>query len=113
MAQANLPVPFRSDGPPLLFEFDDVPEIKEDGTYLDEEPPAKRKRVDGDEDEINRNRRATAGAKGKAGIVRALHSPSPAPLHPLPRPLIPFTLSTLGLSNIFLEPLNPLQILEV
>ena len=75
MAQASLPVPFREDGPPLLFEFDDVPEVNEDGTYVDEGPPSKRKRVEGDEDEIARNRRASAGAKGKAGIV----SPPPSP----------------------------------
>lgn len=62
----NLAVPFRVDGPPLVYEFDDLPEINEDGTYRDEEPPHKRKRVDGDDEESARKRRASAGAKGSA-----------------------------------------------
>lgn len=70
MAKASLPVPFRVDGPPLSYEFDDPPLIRPDGTYADEEPWLKRKRVDGDDDdEMARIKRLSAGAKGNARNV--------------------------------------------
>lgn len=65
----SMPVPFRVDGPPLVYEFDEWPQIDDDGTYLDEQPPPKRKRVDGDDEEGARKKRPTAGAKGSAKNV--------------------------------------------
>ena len=65
----SMPVPFRVDGPPLVYEFDEWPQIDDDGTYLDEQPPPKRKRVDGDDEEGVRKKRPTAGAKGSAKNV--------------------------------------------
>ena len=61
----SMVVPFRVEGPPLVYEFDEWPQINEDGTYLDEQPPQKRKRVDGDDEEAARKKRpSTGGAKG-------------------------------------------------
>lgn len=71
-AKQNLPVPFREDGPALAFEFDDTPLIDDNGVYLDEQAPTKRKRVDGDEEEAPRKRRQSAGAKGSARSVEHL-----------------------------------------
>ena len=65
----TMAVPYRIDGPPLMYEFDDLPDINEDGTYRDEEPAHKRKRVDGDDEESARKRRVSAGAKGSARNV--------------------------------------------
>ena len=79
-----MPVPFREDGPHLVYEFDDPPivHISEEGavTYADEEAAPKRKRVDGDDEESARKRRASAGLKGSARTVsycaNLLHSPA-------------------------------------
>ena len=62
----SMVVPFRVDGPPLVYEFDEWPQIDDDGKYLDDQPPQKRKRVDGDDEEAARKKRPTAGAKGSA-----------------------------------------------
>ena len=73
LARAQMPVPFREDGPHLVYEFDDPPivHISEEGavTYADEEAAPKRKRVDGDDEESARKRRASAGLKGSARTV--------------------------------------------
>ncbi len=68
MKQSML-VPFRVDVPPLVFEFDDCPQLNDDGTVQDEQPLQKRKRVDGDDDEASRKKRPTAGAKGSTKNV--------------------------------------------
>ena len=69
VAKQAMPVPFRVDGPPLIYEFDDLPQINADGAYIDEAPPQKRKRVDGEDEESARKRRGSAGAKGTARNV--------------------------------------------
>lgn len=65
----SLNIPFRVDGPPLVYEFDNLPLINEEGEYLDEQPVQKRKRADHDEEDGNRKRRQSAGAKGSARNV--------------------------------------------
>lgn len=94
LARTLLPVAFREDGPPLLFEFDDPPLIRPDGTYADEEPSLKRKRVDGDEDDFARYRRLSAGQKGASRQART---------KPLP---------ALGLRGQFLMDLKSQQLLR-
>lgn len=79
-------VPYRIDGPALVFEFDDMPLINDDGMYLDEQPPQKRKRVDGDDDESRRKRRTSAGAKGSGRAVSLFSTESNAEEHSFGHP---------------------------
>ena len=73
-----MPVPFRENGPLLVYEFDDPPRMGPNGTYLDVDLGDKRKRVasyDGEdgEDAANRKRRSSAGARAAGWVVRFCH----------------------------------------